>query len=339
MDREPLRDTDAYLRGGSASMALFPDENNPRGAASSFQELSQAFSQRITELQQLMCLRIEDHAKQFFLADLQGLEASVRALERTFKDIREHLARENAAVPKARALLQAARQQQANLLQIAANLPAHLPSNQQGAALTGAKPAPGDAAAAAAAAAAGAAQRRTAAAPAAAAAAPAAGGDDAVGAAARRRDALGGAGSGSFSSIVAPRWYVTQAELSSLATYMRGRLTLERVNSALDETALHAEQIARWMALVRSHEAKRVPVDERRRATEMFHGLAGREGIRGNYWFTETELRNGVALRPDKTGKGLLMVLRHLGRISEVRANVEGLGGSLVVYVLARPNE
>jgi hypothetical protein len=106
----------------------------------------------------------------------------------------------------------------------------------------------------------------------------------------------------------------------------------------------------------------------------------GREGVRGNYWFTETDLRNGVALRPDKTGKGLLMVLRHLGRISEVRAlraahggldqglwqapgapwdswasaceptrargcsrqvraNVEGLGGSLVVYVLARPNE
>jgi hypothetical protein len=129
--------------------------------------------------------------------------------------------------PQARALLQAARQQQLNLAQIAANLPAHLPSNQHGAAIAGAKPAPGDATAAAAAAAA-AVQRRTAAAPAAGATAAGAG-DDAVGTAARRRDALGGTGSGSFSSIVAPRWYVTQAELSSLATYMRGRLTLERV--------------------------------------------------------------------------------------------------------------
>jgi hypothetical protein len=44
----------------------------------------------------------------------------------------------------------------------------------------------------------------------------------------------------------------------------------------------------------------------------------GREGIRGNFWFTEADLRNGAALRPDKTGKGLLMVLRHLGRLSEV---------------------
>lgn len=40
--------------------------------------------------------------------------------------------------------------------------------------------------------------------------------------------------------------------------------------------------------------------------------------MRGQYWFTEGELRNGAALRPDKTGKALLMALRHLGRISEV---------------------
>lgn len=68
-----------------------------------------------------------DHAKHLFAADLRGLDASVRALERVFKEIREHAAREAAAVPKARALLQAARTQQQALAQIAANLPAHLP--------------------------------------------------------------------------------------------------------------------------------------------------------------------------------------------------------------------
>lgn len=73
MDREPLRDTDAYMRVGSVS-TLFPDENNPRGAASSFQELSQAFSQRITELQQLMCLRIEGMHCAFFF---RGLASAV----------------------------------------------------------------------------------------------------------------------------------------------------------------------------------------------------------------------------------------------------------------------
>lgn len=59
--------------------------------------------------------------------------------------------------------------------------------------------------------------------------------------------------------------------------------------------------------------------------------------MRGQFFFTEAELRNGAALRPDKTGKALLTVLRHLGRVVEVRANVEALGGAIIVYVLARP--
>lgn len=57
-----------------------------------------------------------------------------------------------------------------------------------------------------------------------------------------------------------------------------------QVNSALDEAALHAEQLARWMAAVRAHAPQRVPADERKRATEMFHALAvsrGRDGRRG----------------------------------------------------------
>jgi hypothetical protein len=56
----------------------------------------------------------------------------VRALEKVFREIREHLGREMAALPKARALLDAARQQQGRLAAIAANLPAHLPSSQGG---------------------------------------------------------------------------------------------------------------------------------------------------------------------------------------------------------------
>lgn len=52
--------------------------------------------------------------------------------------------------------------------------------------------------------------------------------------------------------------------------------------------------------------------------------LQGREGLRGQYWFTEAELRNGVALRPDKTGKALLTLLRHMGRVSEVWRDAGG---------------
>lgn len=69
---------------------------------------------------------------------------------------------------------------------------------------------------------------------------------------------------------------MTQAELASLASYMRGRLTLDRVNAALDEAALHAEQLARWMGAVRAHQLSRVPADERKRAADIFHMLAVR---------------------------------------------------------------
>jgi hypothetical protein len=55
--REPLRDTATYSMASESAVTRFQDENN--SSTSSFQDLSQAFGQRITELQQLMCLRIE----------------------------------------------------------------------------------------------------------------------------------------------------------------------------------------------------------------------------------------------------------------------------------------
>ena len=45
----------------------------------------------------------------------------------------------------------------------------------------------------------------------------------------------------------------------------------------------------------------------------------GKEGIKGRHWFTEPDLKAGACIRSDKTGRALLTVLRHLGRIQEVR--------------------
>ena len=44
----------------------------------------------------------------------------------------------------------------------------------------------------------------------------------------------------------------------------------------------------------------------------------GKEGIRGKFWFVDSDLKGGTALKLDKTGKAILTVLRHLGRLSEV---------------------
>ena len=47
--------------------------------------------------------------------------------------------------------------------------------------------------------------------------------------------------------------------------------------------------------------------------------MQGKEGVKGRHWFTEPDLKNGTCVRSDKTGRALLTVLRHLGRIQEVR--------------------
>jgi hypothetical protein len=46
--------------------------------------------------------------------------------------------------------------------------------------------------------------------------------------------------------------------------------------------------------------------------------LQSKEAAKGRFWFFETDLKAGTAIRMDKTGKSILMLLRHLGRLQEV---------------------
>ncbi|KAL0041368.1 hypothetical protein WJX79_001095 [Trebouxia sp. C0005] len=119
----------------------------------------------------------------------------------------------------------------------------------------------------------------------------------------------------------APRRYISQAELASVSGYMRGRLTIETVNSAIDDAASHSEANAKLMAATKSNSVK--PAD-RKRATTLLHCVTGKEGIRGRYWFLESDLKGGTTLKMDKTGKAILTVLRHLGRLTEVRVSLDG---------------
>jgi hypothetical protein len=47
--------------------------------------------------------------------------------------------------------------------------------------------------------------------------------------------------------------------------------------------------------------------------------VQSKEAAKGRFWFVETDLKSGSAIRMDKTGKSILMLLRHLGRLVEVR--------------------
>lgn len=46
--------------------------------------------------------------------------------------------------------------------------------------------------------------------------------------------------------------------------------------------------------------------------------VQNKDGVKGQYFFLESDLKDGTALKLDKTGKSLLTVLRHLGRLTEV---------------------
>jgi len=45
-----------------------------------------------------------------------------------------------------------------------------------------------------------------------------------------------------------------------------------------------------------------------------------KDGIKGRFWFLDSDLKEGASIRPDKTGKAILMMLRHLKRLEEVCA-------------------
>ena len=48
-------------------------------------------------------------------------------------------------------------------------------------------------------------------------------------------------------------------------------------------------------------------------------GTQNKDGIKGSFWFLEPDLKDGREVKLDKSGKGLLTLMRHLGRLQEVR--------------------
>ncbi|GLI68353.1 hypothetical protein VaNZ11_012756 [Volvox africanus] len=273
-------------------------------------DLGAAVSQRIAELKRLALLRLEDDAKELFHQDISGLEASVRALEDQFSSLKAFVQRELSAVAKVEALIDASRIQSEHLNVIATNLPARLPrpasSSVQGISLAsagmgGLGPGQLDG-------------LKSGGPTGGIVMAPTAGDD-----AGRRRKE-------------APRWYVAEREFEAVSSYLRGRLQPDKVNSALDELAGHAQNNSKLIAAVKGGGNKLAPAD-RKRATELLHSVATKDGVKGHYWFLESDLRDGIAIKLDKTGKSILTLLRHLGRLQEVRCSIDGVGTTVYVLV------
>ncbi|MCO5609897.1 hypothetical protein L7F22_064131 [Adiantum nelumboides] len=87
-------------------------------------------------------------------------------------------------------------------------------------------------------------------------------------------------------------------------SYMRGRVTLEKINAAVDEMATFAKANARLLAAPRKKELR---------------DFAASDNVKDKHFFFESDMK-GSALKMDNTGKAILTVLRHLGRTSDVQA-------------------
>ncbi|XP_030489149.1 spindle and kinetochore-associated protein 1 homolog [Cannabis sativa] len=123
-----------------------------------------------------------------------------------------------------------------------------------------------------------------------------------------------------------PLWFITDDELDSLSSYMKGRLTLDKVNAAISDMASYAEANAQIIAAPK----KKLAENLWEKALEL-RDIATTEAVKGKHFFLESDIK-GPALKLDNTGKAIITVLRHLGRISETRI------GHNRVMILLKPH-
>ncbi|MBA0655917.1 hypothetical protein Goklo_008337 [Gossypium klotzschianum] len=239
-------------------------------AGSSLDSLISSFNTRIAELQELVIARNMYPASS--VTDLSAIDAALKGMELQVKAIKDRLHEETEAIPKAKKLIAKSLRQQKKLQSLSVYAPSYLPErtatlnldSDRGLAPEACKQQPNQSTMV----------EEPAAIP-------------------KEKKSRGSP----------PLWYITAGELDSLSSYMRGRLTLEKVNAAINDMATYAEANAQLIAAPKKKELR---------------DIATTESIKGKHFFLETDMK-GPSLKLDNTGKAILTVLRHLGRISETR--------------------
>ncbi|XP_059650992.1 spindle and kinetochore-associated protein 1 homolog [Cornus florida] len=251
-------------------------------AGSSLDSLISSFNTRIAELQELVIARNMYAASS--VTDLSAVDDTLKAMELQVQQIKDRLREETEAIPKAKKLIEASLRQQKKLESMSVYVPLHLPErvaviNQ----------------------------------------------DHSKRLLPETLQQDFGFGSMKLEeeSVVVPKekkgraspplWHITADELASLSSYMRGRLTLDKVNAAINDMAAYAEANAQLIAAPR----KKLAEDTLERALQL-RDIAMTEAVKGKHFFLEMDVK-GPTLKLDNTGKAILTVLRHLGRISETR--------------------
>ncbi|KAK6260841.1 hypothetical protein SCA6_015315 [Theobroma cacao] len=265
-------------------------------AGSSLDSLMSSFNTRIAELQELVIARNMYPASS--VTDLSAIDAALKGMELQVQAIKDRLREETEAIPKAKKLIAASLRQQKKLQSMSVYVPSHLPEKMTTLNLDGDRGFVPEASRQQ--------QRQQ----------PNLGSSKVPEEPAALPKEKKGRGS-------PPLWYITSGELDSLASYMRGRLTLEKVNAAINDMATYAEANAQLVAAPK----KKLAENLWERALEL-RDIATTEAVKGKHFFLESDMK-GPSLKLDNTGKAILTVLRHLGRISETR-----IGHNRVIILL-----
>ncbi|KAL9385653.1 hypothetical protein Peur_022663 [Populus x canadensis] len=259
-------------------------------AGSSLDSLISSFNTRIAELQELVIARNMYPASS--VTDLKAVDAALKAMELQVQAIKDRLREETLAIPKAKKLIEASLRQQKKLQSMSVHVPERTTfSNSE---INNRSILP------------------------------------------EASNQLPGFGPLKPEEPVAthkekkgrsspPLWYITAAELDSLSSYMRGRLTLDKVNAAINDMAAYADSNSQLITAPK----KKLAENLWEKALEL-RDIAMTESIKGKHFFLETDMK-GPSMKLDNTGKAILTVLRHLGRISETRI------GHHRVIILSKP--
>ncbi|WVZ65946.1 hypothetical protein U9M48_015226 [Paspalum notatum var. saurae] len=259
-------------------------------AASPLEDVAAAFKSRVAELQDLVLARSMFPATA--LPDLASVDASVTAMESQVQAIRRRLQEELDAIPKAKKLVNRSLRQQEKLQHMLGNLPSAMREDFMATHLEQSS------------------SRSSRMLPECF--------DSSVSISKANESHLKNkeepvAAPRKKGRTPAPRWYISTEELDSLSSYMRGRLTLEKVNIAINEVASYADANAHLVTCPK----KKLSEDTWEKALEL-RDIAANEAVKGNHFFLEIDIK-GPGLKLDNTGKAILTVLRHLGRFHETR--------------------
>jgi len=115
--------------------------------------------------------------------------------------------------------------------------------------------------------------------------------------------------------------YLTLPEFQSIPPYMKGRIKYENLNLVVDE--MNEAILEKYKFLAKPLSSLK-PVEKARRNLLKSQESKDLKGVR---FVTADEMKNGKLLKVESNRRNYLQILRHLGKIREIRGS-----GSLVKY-------